>query len=789
MPRTRKHFRSRRFVGGSQLPLSHFSQSVKTIEEYKALTEENKFKYEKTVIEPLIAKLMKQIPEQTSVEDKVYYLNLIYSVCMRQFLSFLGSNPNFRKTSKVKISEFLSNEFVKEHGTPELFESFDYINKYIQSIDTLTSESIHSLIDENNAAELRKFFHANTFRALFKSDLTISYKMFYGSDELVRLLGDLLTDTTTYTAFEMTILKSEKSNILVNLITPEYDKNEFKRRIDIMQEKKKLDIPNMIEYICNVKKGTDKLAYFLDAVKPPNLYTVNTLLFSPPQDYGEIILNAIYEINAPMSTSIFRSWIEWIYSKTKDIEKTKYAIDFFFRNITESVLNVINGLIILSIARMHNSELFAYGIDKLLNKYGTEIKPYVDKLLFISIEANTLPSVKQIIELGFHTNELIEKGITLAEKRGFVEVAEYLKSQKPPEPMWEGWTRSDISKFDMILSDEGVEKYSVCPICLKYVQRTDGCLYMSHDCAALTGFYHKRLYELYSYNPYDEQNLGALLEGGYQKGGAPKRITWCTSCGRICYGHQHYALGPAESGKPSLKPHGTNPFEKDCRDTNYGGGFPEKVARFRRVREYALELEEEIGKLTQVQALEELVEQMWNAPFVKTRKVNRIIANIATGKPDPWNIPSSAFRVNAVNGESNAPNIPYTGLLPIVHEHETAEFTNARFVDNENILQFQHTQENGVLNSHDKPGQQISREAFRMFVGDVLGNPNSDAFGKCWQFYTESQKALLSETEKELVCTATLHPEEVKSGLDMNVATDKKLYEGYKKQFNRKFKV
>ena len=47
--------------------------------------------------------------------------------------------------------------------------------------------------------------------------------------------------------------------------------------------------------------------------------------------------------------------------------------------------------------------------------------------------------------------------------------------------------------------------------------------------------------------------------------------------------------------------------------------------------------------------------------------------------------------------------------------------------------------------------------------------------------------AALSAVQKGTVCTARLHPEEVKAALDMSDEADVQLYTAYRKQFNRKF--
>ncbi len=799
MSRTTKRFRTKRFRhtrkqkqqnGGEQLPISHFSDAFKTQEEYDAMTLSNKSFYEDTVVIDLLRKVLLELyKENITPEDKVYYLIMLVQV-IRQLFAKMSKNDALRNSIKDRIKDMYNSTALKELGTPEFFTSLGKIKQYIDDIESLSLETINSIIDENNAERLRYLCDIPEVRKLFKENPSIGKKMFYGSDEMLQLLSNNLAPF---------VFGNDRIILIINLIDISHNMDDFIRRINmvsVFSSQERLE--SVVLYLMSkpTPEYKEKLLYLLQTRLFKEVYRIRPDFIA--KEYANIISEYILlQEDVINNNYLYMLWIEWIYNNL-DIDKTKKAIDNLVR-LHNNSSNYMRDLL-ERLSFIDNNELYTYTVLKLINTPALSFGDF--KLIFVStIENKNIECLTALLKLGLHTNVIINEGIALAKEEGSSEIEELLLSYRKSESMWKGWSRSDISKFDLIFSDEGVENYSICPVCLKYVQRTDGCLYMSHNCAELEGFYHERLYKMYAWNPdenenenenggnnfnEDEENIGGLLEGGKQKGGSSKRITWCTTCGRICFGHQHYKLGPAESSKPEKHPHGIDPFEKDCRKTNNGGGFPEKVARYRRAREYALELQEEIGKLTEVKALEELVEQMWNAPFAKTRKVNRIIAE------KTWNIPSERFPVHMPNRDANnanSPNIPYTGKLPLLHEHETAEFTNARYVDDENILQFRHIQENGVLNNHENPGQQISREAFRMFISDVLGDPTAEAFGKCWQFYTESQKAALSETERRLVCTATLHPEEVKAALDMTVDSDKKLYEGYKKQFNRKFKA
>ncbi len=322
---------------------------------------------------------------------------------------------------------------------------------------------------------------------------------------------------------------------------------------------------------------------------------------------------------------------------------------------------------------------------------------------------------------------------------------------------WQGWTRGDASMLDGIFGDEETAKnFALCPVCMKYVVRSEACMYMSHNCSKAKGYFHKELYKKY-------KNIEGV-------------VNWCTICGRICKGHNHYKLTLAQGAVPAII-HGKDPFARSCEGEG-GGGVIEKLLRFRRLREYARELQSEVGKMGWWEAMDELCEEMWNAPTARARSV---VKTMLEGKK--YNIPNTNFPLLLPQVE-NAPNIPNTAEAPIIHETETEEYKNALYIDDTNIIQFRHRKTNGEWNRHEGPGQQISREGFLGWVKSMLENPTGEEFGKCWQYKTVRQQAALREADRELVCDAILHPDEVKAALDLGEAEQARLAEGYRKAFN-----
>lgn len=405
-------------------------------------------------------------------------------------------------------------------------------------------------------------------------------------------------------------------------------------------------------------------------------------------------------------------------------------------------------------------------VDILLDNNADVNIPDLDNLtpLHMAVMFRNVDLVKKLLEKGADKNIRNKDGkrpIDLAKTKAIRDLLKDPDEPKVPEAKWEGWTRGDAAQLDGIFGDdETARNFALCPVCMKYVVRSDACMYMSHNCKTSKGYYHDKLYEKY-------RNSEGI-------------INWCTICGRICKGHNHFQLSPASGPKPEII-HGEDPFATDCKYEG-GGGVDEKLLRFRRLREYARELQDEVGQIGWWQAMDELCEEMWNAPMARKRGV---MTRMKTNKK--FNIPNTNFPLT-LPPTQNAPNVPFTtGEAPIVHPEETDDFTNATYIDDKNIIQFQHRMSNGSMNRHAGPGQQISREGFKHFVKTMLEDPTAEGFGKCWQFKTKSQMIPLSAEDKALVCDAVLHPEEVKAALNLEDPEEAKLAEGYRKAFNAMF--
>jgi len=350
----------------------------------------------------------------------------------------------------------------------------------------------------------------------------------------------------------------------------------------------------------------------------------------------------------------------------------------------------------------------------------------LDILALSNYQIRNIPYIKLLRSYGAEITSTIQDAIN----RGEVpkEVIDVLEIKKDS---WKGWTQSDAKALDTVFGEPA--NYSACPVCLKYSLRQDGCMYMSHKCPDLGGLYNRKLYDMYK----NDEGI----------------IYWCTLCDRICLGHRHYKLSSYDT-KAELG-EGGHPFAKDCRP--YGGGYPEKVQRFNRLREYALDLNQS-KNISAKTAFNELTEEFWNAPMRREkRKIEGIIEKKKFGNNAnfPPNRPS-----NNVNNVIT-PNIPIpaTLVMPILMKGYNSISMN----DDVDVLQFHHETTGGI----DHKDSLIGVKTLNEQLADRVKNFGDENFGYCIA-YPE--------------CNARLYPDEIK----LHIPDE--LYKEYKKKFNKKFK-
>jgi hypothetical protein len=413
--------------------------------------------------------------------------------------------------------------------------------------------------------------------------------------------------------------------------------------------------------------------------------------------------------------------------------------------ITDDAFSNLVGIKILYMRSCNQAgitdEFFKYleGIEHLNMKYcdqigitGKRLYQLGDKLRILDVLGCNKKTIENATNVyGVDDNEITD--------------VQYYHPPPPSEP-WKGFTRSDIQKLNTIFEENEIAiNYSVCPVCLEHTERSEACMYMKHICNINTR--HSELYNKYN-NP-----------EGY--------IGWCTICSRIAIGHRHYKLAYSDNDIPGLEISG-DPFAKDCRNQG-GGGLPEKLARFRRLREYALELQDDIDVKTKTEALNELIEEVWNAPL---RRQGKLLKNIMNKKK--WNTSDEKFTENkgpgnkaqgnkAVENTSNAANIAFNGKYPV---KKNSGRNNVMMNNNVPILEFYHKQEDNHIETHGIQVETLEGFIESKIVNKEFGTPE---FGMCFMYPGK--------------CHARLHPEEIKG----HIPDD--LYKKYKIFFNRKFSV
>jgi ankyrin repeat protein len=301
----------------------------------------------------------------------------------------------------------------------------------------------------------------------------------------------------------------------------------------------------------------------------------------------------------------------------------------------------------------------------------------------------------------------------IAKENGYADIVSLFS------PKWKGFSRSDIDQLNSIFETEGAKPRAVnsscCPVCFKVVddgqaapfevERLDACRYMRHNCKTEGGYYNIDLYTKY-------KNTEGV-------------ITWCTVCGRICTGHNHHRLVLATDPKSALL-HTVDPFnmvvvrnaagrpQRDAAGISIkkydpdaackldgGGGLLEKLARYRRMREFALQLQRHIGKISFDEAVNKLIVETWNAPLFG----NLNLPNISASKT--WNIPSERFYEIRKGNVENAANVPWPfeghpDMFPIVSAPVDGNMNVITFGEMKLAVQLRHLQENGMIILHDK---------------------------------------------------------------------------------------
>jgi len=383
--------------------------------------------------------------------------------------------------------------------------------------------------------------------------------------------------------------------------------------------------------------------------------------------------------------------------------------------------------------------------------------------LLIENGAHGTANIQQLVNEGEIQNPVILE--MLRERLNIIpQVQEVQRNNEPHD--WAGWSQADISHFNTVFLDNvEANNNAVCPVCLKYTLRESGCMYMRHNCRTGAGFYHKELY-----NKYKDSSKG---------------INFCTICGRICnFSHDHYHLSAPQGPVPVYYEHAGNYYDDDCRVNNFGGGIPEKLARFLAMRDKALELNAHVGQMSKQRALEQIVEAAWAAPMnpeimaraerqLAARAFNRPNTNFPT--PEQRNAAAAAAMARAAPAAAAAAVREQTWQPALLHRigenvlygnnQNENSYRNNPNGPQERLIQFRHQTQDGEWNNHEN--EWISRDSLRQFIQRQVGTfETEEAAGYCF-LYPD--------------CDARLYPEEVRPFISQE------LYEQYRAKFDEKF--
>lgn len=371
--------------------------------------------------------------------------------------------------------------------------------------------------------------------------------------------------------------------------------------------------------------------------------------------------------------------------------------------------------------------------------------------LMLAAAEDDINMVRLLLERGADKTLRDRDGQTAYDKAHDNEVRELLRVEDEPEgpiDLWEGTTREDIQIFNSLFDD--LPNWSCCPVCLGYVQRSEACRYMHHNCAATPGVVANwRLYNLYR------------TPEGF--------IYWCTTCGRICTGHRHHMLSPHQSREKAPLARAGDPFGEDAACiADGGGGTPEKIKRFDRMIAYTKELQDyKLGSISVTDAHAEIIEETWNAPFIRNQRVERILAE------KKFTIPPEAFPAAvapaAAEPEGPAPDIakPADEIANVPEEVPQGEDVLDVMEEVRPAIRFVHKKQDGSVYRHTD-GELVGKNGLTEWVRQMNTRFGTAEFGYCF-LHPE--------------CDAKLWPQDIQPYI-----TDPAIFDEYKRRFNEKFR-
>ncbi len=565
---------------------------------------------------------------------------------------------------------------------------------------------------------------------------------------------------------------------------------------------------------------------------PPNREKITAILQNPDFDVNRIYSSKHYE-GTPLMYVIFNLHIyrhhRQIYLDIIDEFLTHPTIDVSYPDPYKED----NAL----------SDAIYYKDLEVMQKLISKLKSNQDNIIYIHAillyikteqeEINALPAIHALLQKGVNPHLKLKNGykspIDTAKENGYDYIVTLLETGTIPtihentsfKKPWTGFSRSDIDFTNNIFhesihpenlaySNPEESLFSICPICLKHIQHASGsCMYMTHSCveqAGYEGYYHKKLWKAFSY-PKNYNDHGELLPIEQRR----RVVEWCTHCGRICKGHRHYKLSNLynESGSiaiPAFAGAGDY-FAVTCAKPEIGGGgTKEKILRYRKFREMVHDLNkpELIGKISYEDAINRLVEAVWEAPLTpknteleyieRERKYNAPVADETF--PLSSELPATP---KYIYSDLTYPDTNNPDLLPIVYPKATETMKNAMehlSGDEENIVQFRHRMSDGTVNNHNSVNQQIALDRLMDYLSDLSTQQDSEHYGLCWQHEPLNYTEVYDPEHKPSQCTARLYPEEVLHAIqnatysnELHKANHMQKYNAYRVGFANKFGV
>jgi ankyrin repeat protein len=297
------------------------------------------------------------------------------------------------------------------------------------------------------------------------------------------------------------------------------------------------------------------------------------------------------------------------------------------------------------------------------------------------------------------------------------DIIDLLKVEVVANDKWTGHTKDDLALLNQIIVDKN--NWSMCPICLEWVDRIDGCMYMKHLCDKKNR--HPGLFIKYSRNPYGTQSF----------------VEWCVHCSKVSLGHTH--LVPTTKARErgalqyaTITAVGNDAFfASDC--TRSGGvGKNGKLQVISNIIKFACAAQASIGKpYAMVRA--KLIEDIWNAG------ANReVVPEITSLDLSCFSDTSTASRVEVP--VIDVPRPPdEAGHPPIKHDTGDCVVEMGPHDDGRAVWQFDHKQPDGTFFKHTNYicGEDLEETLKGKAVGDI---------GKCWE---------------PTACRGKLYPEEL----------------------------